>query len=56
MYDLCVQVIVQRCLSAKNLGHAKAGSVMAAFLKLFGFFLFILPGMISRIKYPGQAK
>ncbi|KAH3836199.1 hypothetical protein DPMN_109569, partial [Dreissena polymorpha] len=45
------QVIVQRCLSAKNLGHAKAGSVLAAFLKLFGFLLFIIPGMISRILY-----
>ncbi|WAQ99187.1 SC5A9-like protein [Mya arenaria] len=45
------QVIVQRCLSAKNLGHAKAGSVLAAFLKLFGFLLFVIPGMISRINY-----
>lgn len=45
------QVIVQRCLSAKNLGHAKAGSLLAAFLKLFGFLLFIIPGMISRILY-----
>ena len=49
-----LQVIVQRCLSAKNLGHSKAGSLLAAFLKLFGFLLFIIPGMISRILYTGK--
>nr|WLN44351.1 AAT11 [Sinonovacula rivularis] len=48
------QIIVQRCLSAKNLGHAKAGSLLAAFLKLFGFLLFVIPGMISRIKFPEE--
>ncbi|KAL3879059.1 hypothetical protein ACJMK2_031373, partial [Sinanodonta woodiana] len=47
------QIIVQRCLSAKNLSHAKAGSLFGAFLKLTGFLLFVIPGMVSRILYPG---
>ncbi|KAK3597477.1 hypothetical protein CHS0354_041897 [Potamilus streckersoni] len=46
------QIIVQRCLSAKNLSHAKAGSLFGAFLKLTGFLLFVIPGMVSRILYP----
>ncbi|XP_071088199.1 sodium/glucose cotransporter 4-like [Haliotis cracherodii] len=46
------QIMVQRCLSAKNLSHAKGGSVFAAILKIFNFFLWIVPGMISRILFP----
>ncbi|KAK7097368.1 hypothetical protein V1264_004358 [Littorina saxatilis] len=46
------QIMVQRCLSAKNLTHAKAGSVFAAGLKILPFFLWIIPGMISRILFP----
>ncbi|XP_039416174.1 sodium/glucose cotransporter 5 isoform X3 [Corvus cornix cornix] len=47
------QVIVQRSLSAKNLSHAKAGSILASYLKMLPLFLIIMPGMISRVLYPG---
>ncbi|KAK6172752.1 hypothetical protein SNE40_016348 [Patella caerulea] len=48
------QIMVQRCLSAKDFTHAKAGSLFAAFLKITPFFLWIIPGMISRILYPDE--
>ncbi|XP_059532501.1 sodium/glucose cotransporter 1 isoform X2 [Myotis daubentonii] len=47
------QVIVQRCLSAKNMSHVKAGCVMCGYLKLLPMFLMVMPGMISRILYTG---
>ncbi|XP_069563023.1 sodium/glucose cotransporter 1 [Brachyistius frenatus] len=46
------QVIVQRCLSAKNLSHVKAGCVLCGYMKLLPMFLMVFPGMISRILYP----
>ena len=48
------QLIVQRCLSAKNMVHAKGGTVLAAALKVSSFPLFVLPGMISRILFTGR--
>lgn len=45
------QVIVQRALAAKNLTHAKAGCILAGYLKLLPLFLIIFPGMISRILF-----
>uniref|UniRef100_A0A4W4EG99 Sodium/myo-inositol cotransporter 2 n=1 Tax=Electrophorus electricus TaxID=8005 RepID=A0A4W4EG99_ELEEL len=48
------QVIVQRSLAAKNLLHAKGGSLLAAYLKVLPFFMMLLPGMISRILYPDE--
>ncbi|XP_041633693.1 sodium/myo-inositol cotransporter 2 [Cheilinus undulatus] len=45
------QVIVQRSLAAKNLTHAKGGSLMAAYIKILPFFAVMLPGMISRILF-----
>uniref|UniRef100_A0A8C5X4P7 Sodium/mannose cotransporter SLC5A10 n=1 Tax=Malurus cyaneus samueli TaxID=2593467 RepID=A0A8C5X4P7_9PASS len=48
------QVIVQRSLSAKNLSHAKAGSILASYLKMLPLFLIIMPGMISRVLFPGK--
>ena len=48
------QVIVQRCLSAKNMSHVKAGCVMCGYLKLLPMFLMVMPGMISRILYTGD--
>ncbi|XP_050762313.1 sodium/glucose cotransporter 5 isoform X3 [Gymnogyps californianus] len=47
------QVIVQRSLSAKSLSHAKAGSILASYLKMLPLFVIIMPGMISRVLYPG---
>lgn len=48
------QVIVQRSLSAKSLSHAKAGSILASYLKMLPLFIIIMPGMISRVLYPGK--
>uniref|UniRef100_A0A3B3QJA9 Sodium/glucose cotransporter 1 n=1 Tax=Paramormyrops kingsleyae TaxID=1676925 RepID=A0A3B3QJA9_9TELE len=45
------QVIVQRCLSAKNMSHVKAGCILCGYLKLLPMFLMVFPGMISRILY-----
>ncbi|XP_036029717.1 sodium/myo-inositol cotransporter 2 isoform X3 [Onychomys torridus] len=47
------QVIVQRSLAAKNLSHAKGGSLMAAYLKVLPLFLMVFPGMVSRVLFPG---
>ncbi|XP_043349509.1 sodium/glucose cotransporter 5 isoform X2 [Dermochelys coriacea] len=46
------QVIVQRSLSAKNLSHVKAGSILASYLKMLPLGVIIMPGMISRVLYP----
>ncbi|KAK1884281.1 Sodium/glucose cotransporter 1 [Dissostichus eleginoides] len=48
------QVIVQRCLSAKNLSHVKAGCILCGYLKLLPMFLMVFPGMISRILYTDE--
>lgn len=48
------QVIVQRSLSARNLNHAKAGSILASYLKMLPMGLMIMPGMISRALFPGR--
>jgi sodium/glucose cotransporter 1/sodium/glucose cotransporter 9 len=45
------QVIVQRALAAKNLSHAKAGCILAGYLKFLPLFLIVFPGMISRVLY-----
>ncbi|MBZ3885372.1 Sodium/glucose cotransporter 5 [Sciurus carolinensis] len=45
-------VIVQRSLSARNLNHAKAGSILASYLKMLPMGLMIMPGMISRALFP----
>ncbi|XP_077916855.1 sodium/glucose cotransporter 1 isoform X2 [Halichoerus grypus] len=47
------QVIVQRCLSAKNMSHVKAGCILCGYMKLLPMFLMVMPGMISRILYTG---
>ncbi|XP_054427036.1 sodium/mannose cotransporter SLC5A10 isoform X1 [Pteronotus mesoamericanus] len=47
------QVIVQRSLSARDLNHAKAGSILASYLKMLPMGLMIMPGMISRALFPG---
>jgi len=54
-YFFCTnQVIVQRNLAAKNVTHSKAACVVASYLKILPFFLFVWPGMISRILYPEE--
>jgi SSS family solute:Na+ symporter len=46
------QVIVQRVLSARDEGHAKAGTIFAGFLKILPVFMLVLPGIIARALYP----
>jgi SSS family solute:Na+ symporter len=46
------QVIVQRVLSAKDEGNAKAGTIFAGFLKILPVFLLVLPGLIAFALYP----
>ncbi len=48
------QVIVQRVLSAKDVANAKAGTVLAGFLKILPVFMLIVPGMIARALYPQE--
>uniref|UniRef100_A0A8C0W910 Low affinity sodium-glucose cotransporter n=1 Tax=Castor canadensis TaxID=51338 RepID=A0A8C0W910_CASCN len=45
------QVIVQRCLSGKNMTHVKAACIMCGYLKLLPMFLMVMPRMISRVLY-----
>src|SRR5467141_3093784 len=46
------QVIVQRVLSAKDEGHAKAATIFAGFLKILPVFMLVLPGLIAFALYP----
>jgi SSS family solute:Na+ symporter len=48
------QVIVQRVLAAKDEGHARAGAVLAGFLKILPVFMLVVPGMIARALYPEE--
>ena len=41
------QHIVQRCLAGKNEKEARRGTIFAAYLKLFPFFIFLVPGLIA---------
>src|ERR1700758_2856561 len=45
------QVIVQRVLSAKDEGHAKAATIFAGFLKILPVFMLVLPGLIAVALY-----
>ncbi|XP_070554556.1 sodium/glucose cotransporter 4-like isoform X2 [Ptychodera flava] len=52
-YYFCTnQVLVQRCLAAKDISHSKGGTILAGYLKILPMFLMVWPGMISRILYP----
>jgi len=48
------QVLVQRCLAAKNLSHVKLGCVIAGLIKVTPVFLMVFPGMISRILFTDE--
>jgi len=48
------QVIVQRVLSARDEGHAKAGAIFAGFLKILPVFMLVLPGIIAYALYPAE--
>ena len=44
---------MQRLLAAKSLSHAQGATLMAGFIKILPLFMMVMPGMISRIKFPG---
>src|SRR5499425_2752176 len=48
------QVIVQRVLSARDEGHAKAGTIFAGFLKILPVFMLVLPGIVAYALFPEQ--
>src|SRR5246500_4493494 len=50
------QVIVQRVLSARDEGHAKAGTIFAGFLKILPVFMLVLPGIIAYALFPEQMR
>jgi solute:Na+ symporter, SSS family len=50
------QVIVQRVLSARDEGHAKAGTIFAGFLKILPVFMLVLPGIIAYVLFKDQLK
>ena len=41
-------------MAAKSVTHAKAGVLLAAYLKILPFFFFVIPGMVSRVLFPGN--
>lgn len=47
------QYIIQRILAAKGVKDSRNGTLLAGVLKIFPIFLFILPGMIAVVIYPG---
>jgi SSS family solute:Na+ symporter len=49
-------VIVQRVLSARDEGHAKAGTIFAGFLKILPVFMLVLPGIIAYALFPDQVQ
>src|SRR6476646_2888223 len=54
LYWFTDQVIVQRVLSARDEGHAKAGTIFAGFLKILPVFMLVLPGIIAFALFPEQ--
>jgi SSS family solute:Na+ symporter len=45
------QAMVQRVLGAKNEAHARAGTMLAGFLKITPVFVLVLPGLIAKALY-----
>lgn len=43
------QHIVQRCLAARDEQQARRGTLFASYLKLFPFFIFMIPGLIAYV-------
>ena len=42
---------MQRALSSKNILHAKAGCIFAAYLKFLPLWLLVFPGMAARVLF-----
>jgi SSS family solute:Na+ symporter len=54
-YMIGNQTIIQRCLAAKSVWHAKASMIWAALLKMCIPVLVLFPGMIALVLHPGLA-
>jgi len=52
-YMIGNQVIVQRCLTAKNEWHAKASMIFASGLKMFIPIIVLFPGLMAVVLLPG---
>jgi SSS family solute:Na+ symporter len=50
------QLIVQRTLCARSIKHGQAGIVFASFLKIMPVFIFVIPGIMGLIEFPGLEK
>ncbi|KAH3689469.1 hypothetical protein DPMN_194696 [Dreissena polymorpha] len=51
-----IQVIVQRALAGKTYDHAKAGTILCAYIKIHPLLMFVPQGMIARILFPGKCR
>ena len=49
-----LQIMVQRLLAAKNITHAKGGTLLGGYLKIIPLYIMTVPGMISRILFTGE--
>jgi SSS family solute:Na+ symporter len=47
------QYIVQRVLSAKNINHARNGTLLTGFLKILPVFILVIPGLTAAVIFPG---
>jgi SSS family solute:Na+ symporter len=54
-YMIGNQAVVQRCLGAKSVWHAKASMLTGAFFKMFIPMLVLFPGLIAIVLHPGLA-
>jgi uncharacterized sodium:solute symporter family permease YidK len=45
------QNVVQRVLSARSLSEARAGTILAGYLKILPPFIMVLPGMVAQALY-----
>ena len=48
------KVIAQRLLASKDLTHAKMGCILIGYLKLLPLWIFVFPGMASRVLFPDE--
>jgi SSS family solute:Na+ symporter len=52
-YMIGNQAVVQRCLAAKSVWHAKASMILGAFFKMFIPILVLFPGLMAIVLHPG---
>ncbi len=55
IFFFCIdQTIVQKVLAAKSIEHGQKGALFTSFLKILMPMLFVLPGIMAVILYPGM--